>query len=91
MLLTSRDIPSAKAASRRWVHIVKPDAERKPQICDEWVNARAENAAGLFRNILFAIAIRNGVIALLHGAIAIGLAGRESSSGRIATHVIGRR
>jgi hypothetical protein len=71
MLLTSRDIPSAKAASRRWVHIVKPDAERKPQICDEWVNARTEKAVALFRNIMFAIAIRNGAMALLHDAISI--------------------
>jgi hypothetical protein len=34
------------------MHIIKPDAERKAQICDEQVNARTEKAASLFRNIM---------------------------------------
>src|SRR5262245_11261687 len=34
------------------MHIIKPDAERKAQICDEQVNARTEKAADLFRNIM---------------------------------------
>jgi hypothetical protein len=34
------------------MHIIKPDAERKAQICDEQVNARTEKADGLSRNIM---------------------------------------